>query len=164
MAETICALARVRRRRGCDLLPDQAIVQSLGSAGTVRPERLLGPVVMVRLFLMQILFGNTSITHLRQLSGIDFAPASYCQARMRLPLALLRRLLGWTIGQAKQSVRQIGAWIMVVDCTSFSMPDTPALRKQFGLPRVQEGASRASATRSPRSWPCRTCPADASRV
>jgi len=135
MADTMSALARVRRTQASDLLPDTAIVQSLGSMSAHRRERLLGPVVMVRLFLMQILFGNTSITHLRQLSGIDFAPASYCQARLRLPLALLRRLLHWTITQARQSTHQIGARVMVVDCTSFSMPDTPGLRRQFGLPR-----------------------------
>lgn len=144
MAEMLSALARVRNTRGVDLLPDSIIVQWLGAAGIVWRERLLTPAVMVRLFLMQILFGNTSINHLRQLSGIDFAPASYCQARMRLPLQLLRRLLHWTIEQAKAGKRSIGPRVMVVDCSSFSMPDTPALRKQFGLPRgrgCKEGVS-----------------------
>ncbi len=136
MADAAFALARARRTHGADLLPDSAILQGLGSLRTalVWRERLLTPVVMVRLFLMQILFGNTSITHLRQLSGIDFAPASYCQARMRMPLQLLRSLLRWTITQSKTAARQIGPRVLVVDCTSFSMPDTPALRKQFGLP------------------------------
>lgn len=137
MADAMFALARVRRTQGVDLLPDSVILQLLGSLriALVWRERLLTPVVMVRLFLMQILFGNTAITHLRQLSGIDFAPASYCQARMRMPLQLLRSLLRWTITQAKGATQQIGSRVMVVDCSSFSMPDTPALRKQFGLPR-----------------------------
>ena len=137
MADSMFALARVRRTQGVDLLPDAVILQLLGSLRTVLVwrERLLTPVVMVRLFLLQILFANTSITHLRQLSGIDFAPASYCQARMRMPLQLLRSLLRWTTVQAKAAARQIGPRVMVVDCTSFSMPDTPALRRQFGLPR-----------------------------
>lgn len=136
MAEMLSALTRVRATRGADLLPDSEIVQLLNTLGIVWRERLLTPVVMVRLFLVQVLFGNTSITHLRQLSGIDFAPASYCQARMRLPLQLLRRVLHWTIAQAGAGGnRLIGPRVMVVDCSSFSMPDTPALRERFGLPR-----------------------------
>ena len=135
MADLMFALARVRRTQGVDLLPDSILVQQLVAAGIVFRRRLLTPVVMVRLFLMQILFGNTSITHLRQLSGIDFAPASYCQARMRLSLRLLRRLLRWTFEQANAGERSIGPRVWVVDCTSFSMPDTPALRQEFDLPR-----------------------------
>ena len=134
MADAMFALARLRRTRGADLLPDSIVRQQLSSLRIIWRERLLTPVVMVRLFLLQILFGNTSITHLRQLSGIDFAPASYCQARMRLPLQLLRRLLRWTTDQARIATHAIGPRVMVVDCTSFSMADTPALRKQFGLP------------------------------
>lgn len=144
MAQMSCALARVRRTRGVDLLPDSIIVQQLSATGIVWRERLLTPVVMVRLFLMQMLFGNTSITHLRQLSGIDFAPASYCAARIRLPLQLLRRLLRWTIAQANAGTRALGPRVWVVDCSSFSMPDTSALRKRFGLPRgrgCKEGVS-----------------------
>jgi len=135
MAETISVLARLRRTRGVDLLPDSAIVQLLGSLGIVWRKRLLTPAVTVRLFLMQVVFANTSITHLRQLSGLDFAPASYCRARMRLSLQVLRGLLRWTTAQAQAATRQIGPRIMVVDCSSFSMPDCAALRKQFGLPR-----------------------------
>jgi hypothetical protein len=52
-------------------------------------ERLLTPVVVLRLFLRQLLHANTSIVHLRQLSGLNFAAASYCDARLRLPLRLL---------------------------------------------------------------------------
>ena len=140
MADAMFALARVRRTRGADLLPDSAILQQVRSLGFRWRDRLLTPVVMVRLFLLQVLFGNTSIMHVRQLSGIDFAPASYCEARMRLSLQLLRSLLRWTLSAAQAmdvgaKALRIGSRVMVVDCSSFSMPDTPALRKQFGLPR-----------------------------
>jgi hypothetical protein len=141
MADAMFALAQVRRTRGADLLPDSVILQQLGSLGIVWRKRLLTPLVMVRLFLMQVLFGNTSITHVRQLSGIDFAPASYCEARMRLPLQLLRCLLRCTLSAAQridpgQGTPLIGTRVMVVDCSSFSMSDTPSLRNQFGLPRA----------------------------
>ncbi len=155
------ALARVRRTGGADLLPDSVLLQLLSALKLRWRERLLTPVVMVRLFLLQVLFGNTSIAHLRQLSGIDFAPASYCAARMRLPLQLLRCLLRWTLAAAREmdrvdrfnrkdrgQNRWLGVQVLVVDCSSFSMPDTPALRKRFGLPcfgnrrkTVKEGVS-----------------------
>jgi putative transposase len=89
----------------------------------------------LRLFILQVLHGNTSITHLRQLSGIDFAPASYCQARRRLPLTLLESLLGAVAAMAQPlcpggSARR--AWI--VDSSNFSMGDFEGLGKRFGYP------------------------------
>jgi DDE family transposase len=146
MADIICALARVRRTAGDHLLPDQPVLQLLDSLGVVWRDRLLPPLVTLRLFVLQILFGNTSIVHLRQLSGLSFAPSSYCQARRRLNLRWIYRLIGWTVQQARQT--QPGTAgdrrLWVVDCSSFSMPDTPALRKRFGLPkgrRVKEGVT-----------------------
>ena len=136
MADTFSALLRVRRSHG-DLLPDAAVLQQLKTSCVRWRQRMLTPLVVVRLFLVQILFGNTAITRLRQLSGLGFAPSSYCEARGRLSLCLLRCLLRWTVQQARGCGKQawIGARVFVVDCSSFSMPDTPALRKQFGLPR-----------------------------
>lgn len=73
----------------------------------------------LRLFLLQVLSGNTAITHLRQLSGIDFAPSSYCEARLRLPLRLLRLLLNWTVEQAQSlGDRAIGPRVLVVDAST----------------------------------------------
>jgi putative transposase len=164
MADATFALARVRRTRGVDLLPDSTILQLLSLLNVRWRERLLPPVVTVRLFLLQILFGNTSIAHVRQLSGIGFAPSSYSDARQRLPLQLLRCILRWTLSAAALSAaREMdrvdrfnrsdrgqnrllpGTRVIVVDCTSFSMPDTPVLRKHFGLPmnggRTQPGVS-----------------------
>jgi hypothetical protein len=137
MAAMFSALMRVRRTHANDLLSDSAILQQLQTSRVRWRQRMLTPLVMVRLFLIQILFGNTSITRLRQLCGRDFAPSSYCEARLRLPLCLLRSLLRWTVERVRHAGREawIGARVFVVDCSSFSMPDTPALRKQFGLPR-----------------------------
>ncbi|HUB24819.1 MAG TPA: IS4 family transposase [Tepidisphaeraceae bacterium] len=139
MANISFALARVRRTGGTDLLPDEPVLQLLGSLGCVWRDRLLTPLVTLRLFVLQILFGNTSITHLRQLSGLDFAPASYCEARQRLRLRWIARLIHWTVDQAAASgdARRLGQRVFVVDCSSFSMPDTPALRNRFGLPKVR---------------------------
>jgi hypothetical protein len=102
-------------------------------------ERLLTPVLTLRLFILQVLSVNTSIANLRQLSGIDFAPASYCEARQRLSLRWICRLIRWTLDQARPlgPRSQPTPRVMIVDCSSFSMPDTPALRSRFGLPRVR---------------------------
>ena len=137
MAHVCSALLSVRRSHS-HLLPDRVIVQLLATLGIRFRDRVLPPLVMVRLFVVQILFGNTSMTHLRQLSGLDFSASSYCEARLRLSLCLLRSILRWTLDQAWKvgSARLIGVRVLIVDCTSFSMPDTPALRKQFGLPRA----------------------------
>jgi hypothetical protein len=130
------ALCLVRRSHAQDVLPDSVLNQLLSGLNLRWRERLLTPVRVLRLFLLQILCANTSITHLRQLSGIDFAPASYCEARSRLSLRLLRRLLYWTLQQAHAMCGRssIGGRIIAADCTSASMSDTPALRERFGLP------------------------------
>jgi hypothetical protein len=138
MAAMFSALMRARRTHD-DLLPNPAILQQLQTAGVRWRERMLTPLVVTRLFLVQILFGNAAITRLRQLSGMNFAPSSYCEARLRLPLCLLRCLLRWTVDRARRCGRQVwmGARVYVVDCSTFSMPDTPSLRKQFGLPKAK---------------------------
>jgi Transposase DDE domain len=146
MADISFALTRVRRTFGVDLLPDQPILQLLSSFGAVWRDRLLTPLTTLRLFVLQILFGNTSITHLRQLSGLDFAPSSYCEARLRLSLRWIDRLIRWTVDQARQlnPAPALGLRLWVVDCSSFSMSDTPALRERYGLPQsrgAKEGVS-----------------------
>jgi hypothetical protein len=134
---TDSALARLRSADARDLLPDSILTQLLVRLHIHFRHRLLTPMVVLRLFFLQILHANTSITHLRQLSGIDFAPASYCQARMKIPLRLLRHLLAWTVDQARLMGGQlaIGPRVLVADCTSLSMSDTPCLRRKFGLPK-----------------------------
>src|SRR5262245_530505 len=56
-------------------------------------ERVLDPVTVVQLFLLQILHGNTAITHLRFFSAKSFTASAYCQARARLPVAVFKLLL-----------------------------------------------------------------------
>jgi hypothetical protein len=138
MADAICALARVRRTCAVDLLPEKPALQLLQGLGRNWRKRILPPLVTLRLFVLQILFSNSSIAHLRQLSGVDFAPASYCAARQKLSLRWICRLIQWTVEQARRTgaTTRLGRRVMVVDCSSFSMPDTAALRARFGLPKV----------------------------
>jgi len=132
------ALAQVRREVFADDLPIAAAVDQLcRDAGLPWRDRLLTPLVTLRLFVLQVLHGNTSIAHLRQLCGVDFAPSSYCQARQRLPLEVIRGLLATMLrwaGHSADAVGLLGQRVLICDASSHSTSDTPQLRKRFGLP------------------------------
>ena len=138
MAEISTALARLRHNPlAGDVRLDPLVGQLCRQAGHVWRERLLPPLVTLRLFILQILLGNTAITDLRQQSGVDFAASSYCEARARLPLAALQLLLAGMVDLVISSARKTcqAARVFLVDASSFSMPDTPELREHFGLPK-----------------------------
>src|SRR5919198_5248183 len=104
-------------------------------------ERTLDPVTTLQLFFVQILHGNTACTHLRHLTKLDVTASAYCQARMRLPLAVFEQLLR-SVSQALQHApldegRWLGHRTFGVDGSSFSMSDTPALQEHFGQPGRQ---------------------------
>lgn len=133
----LAALARLRREPFADLPIASLLDQLCRDENHNWRDTLLTPLVTLRLFALQILHGNTAITHLRQLSGVDFAPASYCEARQRLPLEVLGGLLGQMIQWAQQfatPLRHVAGRVLIVDSSSFSMSDTRDLRERFGLP------------------------------
>jgi hypothetical protein len=103
--------------------------------------RLLDPITTIHLFVLQILKGNVAIARLKDFSQRVFTEAAYCKARMRLPLAVLQRLLQ-RVGQAVHTtVTNASRWhghrTFLLDGSSFSMPDTPALQQAFGQPGGQ---------------------------
>jgi len=137
MAHISYVLARLKRDPICDLPIADRMNQLLDEQQVVWRDRLLTPLVTFRLFLIQILNGNVAIAALRQLSGIDFAPSSYCESRKKLPLQLLQSLLQWMNEWVETSlglVNKIGPRILIADGSSHSMSDTPDLRKHFALP------------------------------
>jgi hypothetical protein len=143
MAQVSFALARLKRDPIGDLPLADHLKQALADANVRWRDRLLPPLLTVRLFMIQILNGNCAIAALRQLAGIDFAPSSYCEARSRLSLHLLQSTLRWLHQQAQGAVDgavKIGQRILIVDAVAHSMEDTPELRAHFGLPSgVKEG-------------------------
>ena len=145
MAGTIgAALVRLRRDGFDDLLSTRRFEQLCREDGHIWRERLLSPALTLRLFLLQVVHGNVAINAMRQLSGIPFAAASYCQARARLPLAALQRMLVELSDAALTHVpRQEGqARVYAVDSFNLTLADTPALRQRFGLPQpVKVGVS-----------------------
>lgn len=131
-------LARLRRDPFSDLPIGDQLNQLLEQHKVVWRDRLLTPLVTLRLFLIQIAHGNCAIAALRQLGGIAFAPSSYCDARTRLPLQLLQSLLRWVHELGEQSAAagaRLARRVLVVDGSSYSTADTPELAARFHLPQ-----------------------------
>jgi hypothetical protein len=122
-------------------LDERAIEQACLAAGMRWRERVLTPVCTMRLFLLQILWGNTACDHVPRLAGLDFTGEAYCKARARIPLAVFRDLLRRLTDAMLEAVDREGLWrghrLWLLDGTSFSMPDTPKLQAHFGQPGGQ---------------------------
>lgn len=123
-------------------LTRQAIEEACRQEGYTWRKRLLDPVVTVYLFLLQILHGNTACSHVVQFGRWTFSDSAYCQARKRLPLRVLHRLLEWITEATRRTTASAPRWfghrVWVMDGSSFSMPDTPELQAAFGQPGNQK--------------------------
>ena len=142
MLSIAAALERIKGRV-TEAVPEGLITRLCAELGHRWRDRDLGPVVTTHLFLRQILEGNPAVGALRRRAGLDFTDAAYCQARARLPRALLERLQRAVTGQlhAGTEVGPGALWrghrTFLIDGSSFSMPDTPALQAHFGQPGAQ---------------------------
>jgi hypothetical protein len=104
-------------------------------------DRQLDPWTTLHLFILQVLNNNTAMTHLPHLSGERFTASAYCQARRRLPLELLKRLVNRFDRQLDRpgaSPLWHGHRVLLEDGSGFSMPDTPELQAYFGQPGNQK--------------------------
>jgi hypothetical protein len=161
MASLLGAITRVKR----DVLAalDRTAVERVcDELGHEWRDRTLDPATTVALFVQQVLHGNCSCGEVRHLAGSEvtdggedddddaaaakkrFTAPAYCQARTRLPLRVIQTLLSGVIDAALPATRlHEHRWlgrhrVFHVDGSSFSMPDTPALRKAFGTPSGQK--------------------------
>jgi hypothetical protein len=123
---------------------DASLIHSLEATLPLRGrKRLLTPLATTRLFLRQILEGNTSVPELRRLAKFSFADSSSCDARQRLPLAFFLRLNKTVLDRCRRYAagdpRALwhGHRVFFLDGSSFSMPDTPPLRAAFGQSGMQ---------------------------
>src|SRR5262245_21903824 len=121
---------------------DDVILAACRAAGPTRSAScLLTPAAIIHWFLLQVLHGNTALTHVSLLAGRAFSASAFCQARARLPLAVFRALLRELVRALIPDTEAIGRWrghrTWLVDGSSFSMPDTPALQAHFGQPGNQ---------------------------
>jgi Transposase DDE domain len=136
------ALGRIKGRV-TEAVSEELIDQLCREVGHRWRHRDLGPVVTTHLFLRQVLEGNVAVGELRRQTGLAFTDSAYCQARARLPQALLDRLQRAVTGSLASST-EVGLdelWrghrVYLLDGSSFSMPDTPALQAHFGQPAGQ---------------------------
>ncbi len=113
-------------------LSKETIEQGCRQVGHRWRDGVLNPVTTVYLFLLQVLHGNTACQHVVHFGGWTFSASAYCQARKRLPLSVWQHLLESTAARLRRTTEPQSRWhghrVWIVDGSSFSMPDVPALR------------------------------------
>jgi hypothetical protein len=129
-------------RQDLDLHLDKSVItDACKQVGHVWRECLLTPFAIIHWFLLQVLNGNTALTHVSLLAGRAFTAEAFCQARARLPLAVFRAVLRGLVKALVPVTEQEGLWrghrTFLLDGSSFSMPDTRELQKHFGQPGNQ---------------------------
>jgi hypothetical protein len=120
----------------------ERVNQCFADAGHRWRQRLLDPANTLAMFVQQVLRGNTSMTHLRLLSGGQCAESSYCEARGRLPVtgvAAVVEQLSCDAGRCNQSdSRWQGRRVLMTDATTAATPDTPDLQGVWPQPSGQK--------------------------
>lgn len=141
MASNILAAVRQIKANVAEHLQAAAIEQLCHELKHVWRERLLGPVVTLHAFLLQVLHGNTACDHVPHLMNASFTGEAYSQARARLPLELFQRLLTLISGCLAECHDEAARWcghrVWLLDGSGCSMPDTPELQAAFGQPGGQ---------------------------
>lgn len=119
-------------------LPDTVILAAATAAGYQWRERVFGPVLTVHLMVLQMLWGNVSCRRVLRIAGLAASDTAYVNARVRLPVDVLGRVLFELTHAARQRYADFGRWrghrVVLMDGSGVSMPDKPALGKAFGLP------------------------------
>ncbi len=135
-------LHRLRQDLAATLGTDFIHAACLAAGHTWSDAALLTPAAIIYWFLIQILHGNTALTHVSLLAGRAFSASAFCQARARLPLAVFQAVLRALVRTLVPDTEAHGRWrghrTFLVDGSSFSMPDTPALQDHFGQPGNQK--------------------------
>ena len=140
MANFDAAARRVMDDPGAVLEP-QCILSACAAVEYRWRRRVLDPVLTIVAMAVQVMHRNAAIAHVVRLMHAGFSESAYCQARQRLPLEVLTRLLGMmTAGvRARTHAPEAPGWwrghrTLLIDGTGVSMPDTPALAAHFGYP------------------------------
>jgi Transposase DDE domain len=125
-------------------VPEELIRRLCGELELTGRNRVLTPVVTTYLTLIRALHA-APLAALRHHSGFDVSPQAYCQAIARLPVAFFARLQRAVADACHTATpgREANLWkghrLFLIDGSSFSMPDTPALQAAFG----QHGQQKA---------------------
>lgn len=122
-------------------LTPQTVERACRDAGHRWRQCTLNPTAVVHWFVIQVLHRNTSLEHIALLAGGLFTGSAYCLARAALPLAVFRTVLQNLVKALVPGTQTDGTWrghrTLLIDGSSFSMPDTPELQRKFGQPGNQ---------------------------
>src|SRR5262245_46331352 len=147
--------ARFARDQGlpfADALTEASILGALDEHGVRYRDRLFSPATTIWGFLSQVLSDDHScrdavarvIAH-RAASGLEVCSpntASYCDARGRLPTAVLSTLARRTGRQLQDSLPPGWKWhgknVYIADGTHVSIPDMPPNQAEYPQPVVQK--------------------------
>jgi hypothetical protein len=140
MASIAATTGRIKRR-GAAFIDERLVRQACAAAGHHWRDRVLTPLLTLRLLALQVLWGNVSCRAVRLFSDASFTAQAYCGARMRLPVDVLGHVAAALTHEARRRVRGFGRWrghrVLHIDGSGLSMPDTPALQRAFGQPGRQ---------------------------
>jgi hypothetical protein len=117
------------------------IEQCCRDAGHCWRKRKLDPPTTVHLFLLQLLAG-VAMGALRHLSKINASAQAICAAKKRLPLAVLRQLVGLSGAAACPPACWKGHAVCLADALSFLTADTPELEDKYHKASNQRGKSK----------------------
>jgi hypothetical protein len=147
--------ARFARNDGlpfADVLTELRIREALDEHGVCYRQRVFNPVTTLWGFLSQVLSDDQScrdavtriIAH-RAANGLPTCSpnaASYCDARGRLPTAVLSTLARRTAAELQAAAAEGWRWngrdVFIADGSYLSMPDTPENRAAYPQPVVQQ--------------------------
>jgi hypothetical protein len=138
MASIASSLQRIKDNP-LELLDRSVIERVCRECDYIWRDRELDPSTTIALFMQQVLGGNIPCSEVRHLAPRSFTAQAYCDARSRIPLAVYQTLLNEVYQRIMPHTRREehlwhGHRTFHIDGSTFSMPDTPELRKAFGLP------------------------------
>jgi len=152
LKEVRARFARDQRLPFADSLSERSILDALNEHGIKYRDRVFSPVTTIWGFLSQVLSDDHScrdavsriIAH-RAANGLGVCSpntASYCDARGRVSVGVLRTLARRTARElqagAVESWRWNGRSVFIADGSHVSMPDTPENRATYPQPVVQQ--------------------------
>jgi hypothetical protein len=158
-ANSVTSLDRLRARFArddglpfADVLTEPSIRDVLNQHGARYRDRVFNPVTTLWGFLSQVLSDDHScrdavsriIAH-RAANGLETCSpntASYCNARGRVPVGVLRTLAQRTAQELQAAAAEQWKWngrsVFIADGSYLSMPDTPQNRASYPQPVVQQ--------------------------
>jgi DDE family transposase len=134
-----------------DLLKPERVARALAALEVEFRERVYTPVATLWMFLWQVLSADHSCRdtvgrllawRLSQgMSPCSTDTSSYCEARQRLPLKLIKRLTTDVARDLEQQAAPEWLWmkrhVKIVDGSTVTMPDTPENQAAYPQSRVQ---------------------------